>query len=324
MKLFNKSGFTLLEMSMVIMIAGIMSTFMLDIFSVTSKVSKSKLNNQKIEDIEKAFYAFIIKNNRLPIPADITHKIDTNTNTFGREQSDTSIKKTGHNNNLYIGMLPAIDLDLSPEYAYDAYGNKLVYIVNSNCTNENGILKCDTSEDNLIKVNTNNTITNNVVFAIISNGLNRKYSYNINSSTQNIPKNGNLMEKCNSHDYFGNNGTCSNTIYNKIHNNKDFDDKIIFGSQNFIMAKLNMYDVGCISNIDATKILDNCNIEYDDLTFPTINPYIKYRQIIESEEYTIGLKKYKCVIECGPFGKISYYNYITKTIIEEIVQDADK
>ena len=51
-------------MSIVVVIAGVISTFMLDIFSVASKISKSKLNNQKIEEIEKAFYAFIIKNNR--------------------------------------------------------------------------------------------------------------------------------------------------------------------------------------------------------------------------------------------------------------------
>ena len=120
--------------------------------------------------------------------------------TFGLEQESNNTRKVDFNDNLYIGTLPAVDLGLSPEYVYDEFGNKLVYVVDANCTKSRGLVKCDTNDSDLIIMDTNSIKTKNIVFFIIA---------------------------------------------------------ITYGTKDFIMNRLGMYDMGCLVDMNSTEISNN-------------------------------------------------------------------
>ena len=244
------SGFSLLEMSVVVLISGMIMTAILNLIPVIYKTTKSAMDSKKMEIVENAFYAFVAKNKRLPRPANMEDKINTNTSSFGIEQED-GMRKAGANDSLYIGTLPAVTLGLSPEYVYDEFGNKFVYIVNINCTKTKGLLKCDTNSDDLITMDTNGIKTKDIVFTIVAQGYNKKYSYAMNSSKQNTTSDYNKAEISNSYDFF------TGTVYDKVYSSRNFDDTLIFGTNSFIMNKLSMYDIGCVINMNSTEISNN-------------------------------------------------------------------
>ena len=281
-------------------------TAILNLILIAYKASKLSLNNKKMEKIEDAFYSFVAKNKRLPKPANMEDKMSTDIDTFGLEQESNNIRKVDSNDNLYIGTLPAVDLGLSPEYVYDEFGNKLVYVVDANCTKSRGLVKCDTNDSNLIIMDTNGIKTKNIVFSIIAQGYNKKYSYAVNSSKQSTTKYFSKLEMSNSYDFF------SGVIYNKVYSNKSFDDTIIYGTKDFIMSKLRMYDIGCSVDMNSIEISNNIANHCSSSTSFTENGEIllNYKETIESSEYEFNTKNHVCVIECGSYGKINIYSYI--------------
>lgn len=299
-------GFSLLEMSFVILISGLIMTAILNLIPILHRTSETSLNIKKLDYIENAFYAFIYKNKRLPIPADIQNTLVANTSTFAVEQDVDNIKK--EEDNFYIGMLPVIDLGLSPNYAYDGFNNKIVYIVNKNCTKTNGLLECD--KNNLLKINTNNTITENVIFAIISQGYNKNYSIRRGQSTQKTSNSSN-EEKYNSYEFF-NKRNNDKTIYSNLYTNMEFDDKVIFATKDFILNKLNMYDIGCKFNINDDNIINAISNKCSTtpaISFPNLSGiyYLDYRETKESDIYVDSENNYKCILECGSSEKINVY-----------------
>ena len=65
------SGFSLLEMSVVVLISGMIMTAILNLIPVIYKTTKSATDSKKMEIVENAFYAFVAKNKRLPRPANM-------------------------------------------------------------------------------------------------------------------------------------------------------------------------------------------------------------------------------------------------------------
>lgn len=299
------SGFSLLEMSIVILISGIIMTAVLNTIPIIYRTTKSLSNNKKLEKVEDAFYAFILKHKRLPIPANMEDKINTNTGTYGLEQNAENAKKVNSNENLYIGTLPSVDLGLSPEYVYDEYGNKFVYIVNANCTKTKGLLKCDSNSNDLITMETNDITTKNIVFSIVAQGANKRYSYATNSSTQSTPKNTSRLELFNSYDFF------KGTVYNKIYSSQNFDDTVIYGTKEFILTKLDMYDIGCVVNMNNASTINNIlNACVGSPNFSTTGEkFLDYREKYKSYEYEYNEKTYTCTIECGSYGQLNFYSH---------------
>lgn len=300
------SGFSLLEMSIVVLISGIIMTSILNVIPMVYKSTKLSLNTKKLEKVEDAFYAFIAKNKRLPRPANIEDKLSTDISTFGKEQSETNnIRKVDSNNNLYIGTLPAVDLGLSPEYVYDEFGSKLIYVVDEDCTKTRGLIECTNNDNNLIVMDTNGVRTKGIIFSIIAQGYNKKYSYATNSTKQSTTKYLSKAEMNNSYDFF------NGIVYNRVYNNKSFDDTVIYGTKNFIMSKLNMYDIGCSVNMNNAEIVNsiaaNCNgsPSFSENGIKSLN----YRETVESLEYEFNSMNHICVIECGSYGKTNIYSY---------------
>ena len=62
----------------------------------------------------------------------------------------------------------------------------------------------------------------------------------------------------------------------------------------------------------------NLEGKHFSITDPKDVSTVIYKINETEKEYQKDSKKYKCVVECGPYGKLNYYNYVTKTIIEEI------
>ena len=78
-----RRGFTLLEMSIVLAIIGVIISGGMTIFSASLQKRQLQETQFKLKAIQKALYDFRIINNRLPCPADVT--LALNSTNFGVE-----------------------------------------------------------------------------------------------------------------------------------------------------------------------------------------------------------------------------------------------
>lgn len=127
----SKNAFSLIELSIVILILSVLASSGLAIFKSTNAASKTKTTKDRIDTVYKAIGNYLLANRRLPCPA----RLDlTNTDTnYGI--SRTCISESGvtlsssPNSNLVYGMVPTKTLNLPSNMAEDAFGTKLSYII---------------------------------------------------------------------------------------------------------------------------------------------------------------------------------------------------
>ncbi|MBL8714125.1 MAG: type II secretion system protein [Alphaproteobacteria bacterium] len=65
----HKSGFSLIELSIVMVIAGILLSAFLQFYSVSQKAAKYETTKQRLRDIKTALTHYVILNGHLPCPA---------------------------------------------------------------------------------------------------------------------------------------------------------------------------------------------------------------------------------------------------------------
>lgn len=205
-------GSSLLELSIVLVIVGILISGSLLISASYVEQTRKDITAEKLAIIENALVIFLGQNNRLPCPASLGQKISNS--TFGYEKIITSNSPatcdTSTNNinifsgdlngdTQYMGAVPVRSLGLSDEYMFDGWNNRISYVVqrsfiNNTITNPacvSGDLAAynhsdqyicfqgQASDPNLPNNNypaiidkNNNIITSNVVYILISHGPN--------------------------------------------------------------------------------------------------------------------------------------------------------
>lgn len=148
-----KSGFTLIEMSTSLLV---MSVIIGTGFAVATKMGndeKITSTRERLDQIEAALYQYRTNYNRLPCPADGTLTPDSanfgieaannnnypNSCTGGTPAANFSAaehaSKTGNPATQVVGgVVPVTTLGLPKSYAYDGYGNKISYHVDSQAT----------------------------------------------------------------------------------------------------------------------------------------------------------------------------------------------
>ena len=138
-----KTAFTLIEMSIVILVASILITGLLSasVGSITN--SNIKLTNDRMREIYKSLGNFVAVKGRLPCPASL-RKAKSVDSDYGAEVradgggsdicvagSDVGVyESNGANGRLVYGAVPVKALGLASEMAEDGFGNKLVYVMN--------------------------------------------------------------------------------------------------------------------------------------------------------------------------------------------------
>ncbi|MBY0407426.1 MAG: type II secretion system GspH family protein [Rickettsiales bacterium] len=139
----RQSGFTLIEMSIVIVLVAAIIGAVAVIFASMLKKYQYKETIAKMETIQAALYEYRISFNTLPCPADVTFPLGHThfgvaaanlgsctggvpaANFTGSDATPQEIRQ---------GMVPTQSLQLSDEYAFDGWGRRIMYTVNRDLT----------------------------------------------------------------------------------------------------------------------------------------------------------------------------------------------
>ena len=196
-------GFTLIEMALVLTIAGLIVTSLVSLF-VTQVANNQISSTRGREDaIKTALITFISRNNRLPCPA-VPTLLPTDPN-YGKE-SPTPATCTGTAVGGFpvaIGIVPWIDLGLSNDAGQDAYNQRFTYAVSLLATNLNrdtvagmaGVINMYKTTPATVanQINANNL----AAVAIISHGKNGFGAYLPSGSRAPLPTGANEQENTN-------------------------------------------------------------------------------------------------------------------------------
>lgn len=190
-----KKAFSLIELSIAIMVISILIVGFLNVSSVKGSNNKAKITKDRIDIVYKSLGEFVLKNKRLPCPASIK-AIKTVDANYGIEGTAAGTCTAGTGvylstasgaTNMVYGMIPVKSLGLSNDYGEDGFGSKFAYIVDKTYTI--GTTFSTSSGSVLIQKYINGAYfsdSNNAIFAIISYGPNKSSSFNANSSSQNM------------------------------------------------------------------------------------------------------------------------------------------
>lgn len=190
-----KKGFSLLELSIVILITSILMTGALSITLNFDGRTKEKVTKERMDIIYNALGAYFLKYRQLPCPAQLKKSkiLDAD---YGQAATNIGVCNFGANTSVYTniignnilayGMVPIKDLGLPVEMAEDAYGSKFSYIVDKNMTysisfRDNG----STINYGEKPVDSTIVLGANAPFAIISHGPNRAGAFLADSRIQN-------------------------------------------------------------------------------------------------------------------------------------------
>ena len=138
-------GFTLLELSIVIIIISILSAMAVSSSLGVLENARQASTERKMQQIEQALLQYRIANDRLPCPANLT--VTSGNSTFGTEVADTGNSTTRCGNANFSaqnsagtaiavaeGGVPAVTLGLPADFMYDGWGNRLDYAVKVDMT----------------------------------------------------------------------------------------------------------------------------------------------------------------------------------------------
>lgn len=185
----RKKAFSLIELSVVIVILSIIVSGMLSVSVSSSINNKAEVTQNHIDEIYNALGAYLLKNGALPCPAPIT-SLFSNDPDYGTAAATAGtcydIDGVYEHHNFAYGMVPVKTLGLASDVSQDGYGNKFGYLVYKDFTNSDHF--GDLIYSNGIDVkNKNISLLDGdlAVFAIISYGANKSGAFNANSATQN-------------------------------------------------------------------------------------------------------------------------------------------
>jgi prepilin-type N-terminal cleavage/methylation domain-containing protein len=186
-------AFSLIELSVVIIIISFLAVSALSLFSGSFVNTKSQITNTRIQSVYQALQNYVSTNGVLPCPAPLTD-IKSTSATYGQSNSSCSTLTSSGNgvyvsSNLIYGMVPVRAINLNNDMAEDAFGNKLVYVIDKTFTSKTATtspFSGSTSGTLNVKKYISSSITEeaNAVFAIISHGANQKGAFPANSSAQ--------------------------------------------------------------------------------------------------------------------------------------------
>jgi prepilin-type N-terminal cleavage/methylation domain-containing protein len=244
----QKTAFSLIELSIVVLIVSILISGA--IFASKSNINnaKTKVTKEKLEVIYKAMVNFVYTNKRLPCPADLTTpKSDA---LYGNEASTNGICDSLFTSvnalNLVYGTIPYLALGINKDMVEDGFGTKFSYAVDARFTKAS----VDTSSIDgfeitqsreapngtayeIIKIQeagASDFISTNALFAIISHGANKYGGHNADGTLQNNVDNA-LSEEIENSPDDGTNFFTYDNVFISYSQNPNFDDIVLFKSK---------------------------------------------------------------------------------------------
>jgi prepilin-type N-terminal cleavage/methylation domain-containing protein len=154
--LHRPAGFTLLEMSVVLVIIGVVLAGGMSMFTASLQKRQQQETRAKLDAIQQALYLYRLSANRLPCPADITLALGHA--NFGVEAANKGACTGGTpaandaSGNKVMGMVPTTTLQLPDDYATDGWGRRILYAVDKHFTASGGFVSHDIHTDGALTV----------------------------------------------------------------------------------------------------------------------------------------------------------------------------
>ena len=193
----NKQGFSLVELSIVLVIVGIMMYGATSMFTITAEKARLDATNTTLDAIERALKLHYRTVRDLPCPAD--GRLALTDANFGirQETVDGTCVQLQVDNwsvaNIDVGVVPTRTLNLPDSYMFDGWGNKITYVIDNDCdittiSWATAITGCAATAN--ITVQDNNVPTQrtaNAAYVIISHGKNGVGAWRRNGGATRIP-----------------------------------------------------------------------------------------------------------------------------------------
>lgn len=272
----SHSAFSIIELSIVILIISILVSGGLVASKSAINSAKVKITRDRIDLIYKSIILFVANNKRLPCPASLDNS-KTNA-TYGNEAITSgacSAFSSTSATNLSYGMVPVRSLGLPIEAAEDGFGNKFDYIIDKRFaikysdalpngdsfegTQSSPNVGAATTALNIIKVQGSGTdLMTNAVLILMSHGANGFKAWPASGTAQNTTNSPTANENSNSRDENGNN---YDNIFVNFSPDPNFDDMLFFKNKQQIVIDAGMEYIKCSKN-------DN-NIDFPSSSYGT-------------------------------------------------------
>ena len=181
MKVRNSYGFTLVELSIVIIILTLLVGGSIDLTNTFLLQSQIKATEQKIEIIQNALDMYVLHYGKLPCPTGLKQGTGTAAASCSTNNVTTGVF---YYTNTARGGVPYATLNLSPDVAQDGWRNKFTYVVDVRATTTNIDKLVPTLAHITVYNNSvSNQITNKALYALVSHGKNKMGGYGMSNST---------------------------------------------------------------------------------------------------------------------------------------------
>ncbi len=232
----KKSGFNLVELSVVLLVIGALIAVSTSGLKVQFQSSKTNSTQTQLEAIKTALENYRAQYGKYPCPSPAN--IASSNASYGVAATDcfttcpsgiTCNNSTVNNTLIDIaqGSVPFKTLGIVQELTVDSWGTKITYAVDSRFTQD--MNRCEADGNITIQDYSNNSVSSKATYALISHGLGKKGGYSPESgalvaSCDTSAKDG---ENCNNDRIFRTSAASlsnSNTLY--------YDDAIVFNTNN--------------------------------------------------------------------------------------------
>jgi prepilin-type N-terminal cleavage/methylation domain-containing protein len=254
-KQLNPRAFSLLEMSLVLIIVSVILSSGLSIATSNLENARNNVTKERIREVYKNLGIFLATKNRLPCPSSL--RLKESDDNYGSESPNTSGNCTDGTNNLgnsfvssingdiIVGGIPNKDLNLGSDFAKDGFGNRLFYAIDRNFVSVAGAKNiADTTFLNIYeKVGTDNKlIADNIRLVIFSTGANGNGAV-VASNAIKTTKSTNADEEENDvPPPVINLINFDNDLVSRSEGNDNFDDILFYRTRNQIFQDANLPD----------------------------------------------------------------------------------
>ncbi len=179
------AAYTLLEMTLVISIIGLIAGVTLDILSQINARNKNADTLEKIETIMKMVDHYADENGFIPCPARPDTGMETATFGFSNETAgacNTASMEVG-SDGVLGGSVPVYTLGLPVEYAIDSWGMRLTFIVDADLR-ASAAYDADTAGNIPVDNVQGEPLTTTAIVAVISHGENNLGAYSMNGGSR--------------------------------------------------------------------------------------------------------------------------------------------
>lgn len=244
--MMNRKAFTLLEMSLTILLLSIVLVGGINFQLSLIDSSHKNITEMRLKKIQIAIDNYFMVNGRLPCPASLlTTDTASNFGTELRTSTACSYASSSYlSNNIIYGGVPVRVLELPDEYGFDGWGNRIIYAMDRNYGTK--ILFLQSGGDSItIKNLKNKVITNKAIYVLFSSGENRNGAF----------KNGKqLTVNSTLQDYENVYRSGFNKIFIKDLKTENFDDMLFYREKKDILISTDGEDTPC--NLKDLGIID--------------------------------------------------------------------